>query len=145
MVGWNNVMPYNYSLHVANFSWLSNWGQTLAHFQNHVERFFLLALDRRMSLLPNNNNWQSQSRQIATKNNADDGADLDTKDHLAFVVDGHKTKGKEESFRIYWNLLMHNLMWSLSLRRTAWTKIGGGFICHFGRGLWFNNKVLEGN
>lgn len=52
---------------------------------------FLLNLDRRMSLLPSNNNPHSQSRSIATKNNANDGVDLYTKDCVAFVVDGHKT------------------------------------------------------
>ena len=35
-------------------------------------------------------NSQSQNRLIALKNNANEGDDLNTKYHLAFVVDGHK-------------------------------------------------------
>jgi hypothetical protein len=45
-------------------------------------------------MLSNNNNLQSQSIYITIEDNADGGVDLDTKDHLASIVDGHKTKSK---------------------------------------------------
>ena len=35
---------------------------------------------------------------IATEDNVDDRANSDTKDHLASIVDGHKTKSKDTTF-----------------------------------------------
>jgi hypothetical protein len=43
-------------------------------------------------------NSQSQIRLLATEDNADAIANSDSKDHLAFVVDGHKTESKEAIF-----------------------------------------------
>lgn len=43
-------------------------------------------------------NSQSQNGLTATEDNADDGANLDRKDHLASVVDGHKIESKEATF-----------------------------------------------
>ena len=48
--------------------------------------------------MPSNINSQSQSKLIAIEENANGGAPLDTKDHLAFVVDGHKTERKDATF-----------------------------------------------
>ena len=64
----------------------------MAHFKNYLQSLFVLTLARHLSLLTSSNNSQSQSILISTKENVDDGVDSDTKDCLAFVVDGHKTK-----------------------------------------------------
>ena len=43
-------------------------------------------------------NSQSQIRLVPTEDNADEKANSDSKDHLASVVDGHKTESKEATF-----------------------------------------------
>ena len=80
-------MSYDYLRHVANYSCMS-LRQNFGSFQKPSQKVLFKILDG--SLLPSSNNSQSQSRLTTTEDNTGDGADLDTKDHLAFVVDGHK-------------------------------------------------------
>jgi hypothetical protein len=84
-------MPYEYPPHMTNSSQLTDQGQTLAHSKNNLKRCFLLTLNRCLSLLLGNNNSKSRSRLTAITYDIDDGAYSNTKDHMAFVVDGHKT------------------------------------------------------
>ena len=79
VVGQKSDMPYDYLPHMTNSSWLTDQGQTLAHFKNHLKRRFLLTLDRCSSLLLGNNNSQSRSRSTAPTDDVDDGAYSNTK------------------------------------------------------------------
>ena len=50
VVGWKSAMPYDYPPHMANSSWLSNRGQTLAHIKNHLKKQASNSLQMRFSL-----------------------------------------------------------------------------------------------
>lgn len=62
---------------------------------------FSLNLGQSLDSLAWQHQFTSQNRLIVDEGNVNDGADLDTKDHLAYVVDEHKTKIKDANPRSF--------------------------------------------
>ena len=50
VVGWKSAMPYDSPPHVANFSWLFDQSQIVAHLKNHLQRKSQQFIPMRFSL-----------------------------------------------------------------------------------------------